>query len=262
MGVLGQARRRCCSRSRSIYYSRSRCVLIAALALAGIAGWPGAGYSHLHPVGWALLGVGAVVYLAMPRVLFATHLADQRLPIALVFMLIACIDTRSAAASRCVRAFAALFVVLLAVRLGEVQIVWNELARGPVGFRVRQVRSIAARACWWCMATAPLRRPAPSATSACCTRPSLATIERSALVSTNFAVPGKHILQVREPYRAIRRHRGPRPAVGRLAPLASRPADGRRFYWSQWPHHFDYVYVLFTTPGSAQSGSGAPDAGR
>ncbi len=30
---------------------------------------------------------------------------------------------------------------------------------------------------------------------------SLATIERSALVSTTFVVPGKHVLQVREPFR-------------------------------------------------------------
>ena len=30
---------------------------------------------------------------------------------------------------------------------------------------------------------------------------SLATIERSALVSTAFVVPGKHVLQVREPFR-------------------------------------------------------------
>ena len=43
-----------------------------------------------HPFGWVLLAVGAIIYLAMPRVLFDTFMADQRLPISLAFMVIAC----------------------------------------------------------------------------------------------------------------------------------------------------------------------------
>ena len=74
-----------------IYYPWIAYVLIAILALAAVLAGRWRGMLHVHPVGWALLGVGAVVYLALPRVLFAAHLADQRLPIALAFMLVACI---------------------------------------------------------------------------------------------------------------------------------------------------------------------------
>src|SRR5262249_4634958 len=34
---------------------------------------------RFHPAGWVLLAVGAVVYFALPRMLFSTYMADQRL---------------------------------------------------------------------------------------------------------------------------------------------------------------------------------------
>ena len=37
-----------------------------------------------------LLAVGGIIYLAMPRMIFDTYMADQRLPISLAFMMIAC----------------------------------------------------------------------------------------------------------------------------------------------------------------------------
>jgi hypothetical protein len=67
---------------------------------------------------------------------------------------------------------------------------------------------------------------------------SLATIERSALVSTAFTVEGKHVLEVRKEFR----------------PFATGPG---LYYFSDWPHHFDYVLVLFTNPGAAN-----PDSSR
>ena len=45
---------------------------------------------QFHPFGWVLLVVGGVTYFVMPRVMFDTYMADQRLPIALAFMIIAC----------------------------------------------------------------------------------------------------------------------------------------------------------------------------
>ena len=47
---------------------------------------------RFHPVGLMLLAVGGAVYMALPRMMFATYMADQRLPIALAFLLIACLD--------------------------------------------------------------------------------------------------------------------------------------------------------------------------
>jgi hypothetical protein len=240
----------------SVYYHSVAAFLIAAIAL-GIAWLMWRGLIRLHPVGWALLAIGGVIYVAMPRVLFATHLADQRLPVALAFMLIACLDIDLR--QRMVRhTLAALVVVLLAVRLAEVQIVWDLLARESAAF-LRSVQSIerggrvlvvhgdrdayAART----VSDFELLHAA-----------SLATIERSALVSTTFVVPGKHVLQVREPFRRVvnLEDRVP-PSVDWLKRAAGPVDEADTLYWSQWPRHFDYVYVLFTKPGGVN-----PDAER
>ena len=233
-----------------VYYQSVAAFLIVAIALA-VAWLAWRGLIHLHPVGWALLVIGGAVYLAMPRVLFATHLADQRLPIALAFMLIACvdIDLRQRAVRR---ALAAFFVVLLAVRLAEVQTVWDMLARESAAFQ-RSVQSIERGGR---VLVAHDNRDAYVARTVSdfelLHAASLATIERSALVSTNFVVPGKHILQVREPFR---RHvniedRVP-PSVEWLKDETG-PADKTAtLYWSQWPADFDYLYVLFTQPNGA-----------
>src|SRR5262249_16358700 len=67
----------------------------AALLLTGIVAFaPGCGARHralqFHSVGWVLVILGAITYMAMPRVIFETYMADQRLPISLAFMIIAC----------------------------------------------------------------------------------------------------------------------------------------------------------------------------
>jgi hypothetical protein len=234
----------------TVYYHSVAAVLIAAIALA-VAWLRWRGLIHLHPVGWALLLVGGVIYLAMPRELFATHLADQRLPIALAFMLIACtdIDLRQRAARH---ALAALFLVLLAVRLAEVQISWNTLAHQTSEF-LRSARSLERGAR---VLVVHGDRAAYEAGTVSVFgllhAASLATVERSALVSTEFVVTGKHVLQVREPFRRFvnREDRIP-PPVGRLESSAGPIDETETVYWSQWPRHFDYVYVLFTVPGSA-----------
>jgi hypothetical protein len=235
----------------SIYYSWVAYALIAGtLAAAALARYCRA--LHFHPVGWALAGVGVAVYLALPRVLFAAHLADQRLPIALVFMLIACI--RVDLQDRRLRAgFLALVVGMLALRLTEVQIVWNDLSRGPYE-ALRSVRMMARgarvlvvhgdRATTGLISDLGLLHIA-----------SLATIERSALVSTAFTVEGKHILQVRDAYRPYVDDRdGTPPSLPYFLDAAAGPGP---YYFSDWPHHFDYVFVLFTKPGDPN-----PDAAR
>jgi hypothetical protein len=236
----------------TVYYHSVAALLIAAIALA-IAWLMWRGLIHLHPVGWALLIVGGIVYVAMPRVLFATHLADQRLPVALALMLIACtdIDLRQ----RQVRhALAALFFALLAVRLAEVQTAWNTLAPQMAEF-LRSARSLERGAR---VLVAHGDRTAYEVGTVSdfglLHAASLATIERSARVSTAFVVPGKHVLQVREPFRRFVNLEDRVPPSADWLKRAAGQADDR-LYWSQWPQHFDYVYVLFTMPGSAN-----PDA--
>jgi hypothetical protein len=235
----------------SIYYPSVAYALMVVLALAA-AFARYRGVLHFHPFGWALLGVGTAVYLALPRVLFGAHMADQRLPIVLAFMLIACF--RIDPLDRRLRSgFSALLAVLLALRLSEVQIVWNDLARGPLealtsmtsiarGARVLVVHGD--RSSTGLISDLGLVHIA-----------SLAIIERSALVSTAFTVEGKHILQVREEFRPfVDAKDGTPPSIRYFLDAAGGSGP---YYFSDWPHHFDNVFVLFTQPGAPN-----PDATR
>jgi hypothetical protein len=229
----------------SIYYPWVAYALIAIL-LVVLAFARYCGVLHFHPVGWALLGVGGAVYLALPRVLFAAHLADQRLPIALAFMLVACI--RVDLHDRRMRAgFVALLAVLLALRLGEVQIVWNDLSRGPLE-ALRSVTSIA-RGARVLVVHGDRSSTGLISDLGLVHIASLATIERSALVSTAFTVEGKHILQVRDEFRPfVDQKDGTPPSLPYFLDAAG--GDGP-YYFSDWPHHFDNVFILFTQPGAA-----------
>jgi len=226
-----------------IYYPQIAYALVAALALAAAL----ACYRrvlHVHPVGWVLLAVGGTIYLALPRVLFAAHMADQRLPIALLFMLAACIrlDLDS---TRRRGAFLALLAGLLALRLTEVQIVWDDLARGPL--EARQAVTSIARGARVLVAHADRASTGLISDLGLLHIASLATIERSALASTAFTVEGKHILQVREEFRPYVDSRdGTPPSL----PYFIAAAEGSGpYYFSDWPRHFDYVFILFTNPG-------------
>jgi hypothetical protein len=228
-----------------IYYPSIAYGLVALVGLAALLAWR-CGALHVHPVGWWLLAVGAAIYLALPRVLFAAHLADQRLPIALAFMLVACLclDIRD---RRLQVGLIGLIVALLALRLTEVQRVWNELAQGPLEAR-QSVRAIDRGA------RVLVVHGDRSATGLISDLGlvhigSLATIERSALVSTAFTVEGKHILEVRDAYRPfVDAQDGTPPSLPYFLAAAGGPGP---YYFSDWPHHFDYVFVLFTNPGAA-----------
>jgi len=226
-------------------YSRSATFFLATIV--AIAALFAVRYRALrfHPSGWMLLAVGGVTYLALPRVLFDTYMADQRLPIALAFMVIACahLDLRDEFVRR---GFATVLVLLLAVRAFEVQGVWRELSRGTTSFR-ESVRHIErgskilvayadpdsgdnARDLWL--------------THAAC----LAIIERSALVTTAFTVLGKQVMHVRRDYRdRVDTEDGTPPSVRQLLSY-SEPTDWDDDppYWSRWTTDYDYLYVLFT----------------
>jgi hypothetical protein len=230
-----------------VYYPSVAYGLIGVVAVAAaVAGRRG--LLRFHPAGWVLLGAGAIVYLAMPRALFGAYLADQRLPIAVAFMAIACIDIDLR--HRAVRGgLVALLVVLLAARIAEVQTVWNQLDRGTNEF----VQSVKA-----------LKRGARVLVvygdrSACreisdfnlVHAASLATIERSALVSTEFTVKGKQILHARKAFRPYVEVEDRMPAaLPYFVKAAETPGPDASYFWSLWPRHYDYVYVLFAKPGT------------
>src|SRR5262245_15603866 len=73
-------------------YSDITTFALVVIAMSGCAWLVRRNLLTVHPIFWILLVISGFVYLLMPRVMFATYMADQRLPIAFCFMLIACID--------------------------------------------------------------------------------------------------------------------------------------------------------------------------
>ena len=200
---------------------------------------------RFHPFGWMLLAVGTATYLALPRVLFDTYMADQRLPIALAFMIIACahLDLRDEFVRR---GFATVLVLLLAVRAFEVQGVWRDLSRGTASFRdsVRQIeRGSKVLVAYADPDNGDNARDLWLTHAAC-----LAIIERSALVTTAFTVLGKQVMHVRRDYRdRVDTEDGTPPSVRQLL-SHTEPTDWDDDppYWSHWTSDYDYLYILFT----------------
>jgi hypothetical protein len=209
---------------------------------------------RLHPVGWFLLAIGSAIYLFMPRVMFATYMADQRLPVALAFMTIACLHLQLR--HRLVRrGFIALLLVVLAVRVIEVDVNWAELSRETLEFRdtaKRIKRGSTVLVAYADRSAGDDVRDANLVHAAC-----LAMIERSALVTTAFTVKGKQIMHVRREFASrVDAADGTPPAVDQLLMATQRSEGEAKPYWSFWPDRFDYVYVLFTEEDSANP---APD---
>jgi hypothetical protein len=231
----------------NVYWSAVAVLLAAAVALV-------AGYAlyrralRFHVFGVALLAVGGIVYLALPRIVFDTYMADQRLPIALAFMAIGCaqldfdrLGLRSVFARYGV---VAVLFLLLAVRVSEVQTMWTALSPGIAQFR--ESIELIDRGAKVMVAYADPDggddvRDLGLVHAAC-----LAVIERSALVTTVFTVVGKQVLHVRANFRdRVDTQDGSPPTVENLLRVADRavPHDD---YWRRWTTDYDYLYVLFT----------------
>jgi len=224
-------------------YSDIVAFLLIGIAAAAIVWAARHRLLRLHPVGWPLLGIASVVYLAMPRWVFATYMADQRLPIAAAFMVLACahLDLHHRLVRR---GFLALLLVLLVVRVIEVDVNWAELSRETLEFRdsVKRIKRGSRVLVAYADRTAGEDVRDLNLVHAAC----LAMIERSALVTTAFTVDGKQIMHVRPQYAGqVDVDDGTPPALDQLM-LAIQHQGEKPSYWELWPSRFDYVYVLFT----------------
>jgi len=227
-------------------YSHAATIILTGI-VAFAAGWAIRQQAlKLHPFGYVLLAIGALAYLAMPRIIFDTYMADQRMPIALVFMAVACahINMRH---QQVRRGFATVLVLLLAIRVFEVETVWADMSRVTTSFR-ESTRHID-RGAQVLVAYADAQAGEDTRDQPLVHAASLAVIERSALVATNFTVPGKQVLRVREQYRAqVDTADGTPPHIDELLEVAEDPSSEKSAYWKQWTVDFDYLYVLFTEP--------------
>ena len=223
-------------------------VAIAMLAVALVASVWAVRHRVLrfHPFVYALLAVGVVVYLALPRIMFETYMADQRVPIGIAFMLVACGDLELR--RRLVRrGFIAVLVVLIGVRMIEIDLNWSGLSDTTSEFRA-SVRKLQ-RGSTVFVAYADRSsggddvRDLGLVHAAC-----IAMIERSSLVTTAFTVVGKQVLHVRPNYRQyVDTKDGTPPSMSQLLVAAQydNPIADMPEYWRNWPK-FDYLYVLFT----------------
>jgi hypothetical protein len=225
-------------------YSDVVTVALLAIAVVALIWAVRHGVMRFHPLGWALLAVGGLTYLVMPRVLFATYLADQRLPIALAFMLVGCLylETRHRMVRR---GFIAMLFVLLALRVIEVDASWAELSRGTLEFRdsVRRItRGSKILVAYADRAAGDEVRDLGLVHAAC-----VAMIERSSMVTTAFTVVGKQVLRVKPEFRdRVDTEDGTPPSLPQLLLDLDRGTDEPEHYWENWQDRYDYLYVLFT----------------
>jgi hypothetical protein len=196
-----------------------------------------------HAVGVGVLAVGIAVYMALPRVVFETYMADQRLPISLAFMLIACIDLDMR--HRIVRrGFAAVLVVMLGIRVAEVENMWGSLSVGTESFR--QSVQLIDRGAKVLVAYADPDGGDDLHDLGLVHAACFAIIERSALVTTAFTVVGKQIMHARPQYRArVDTVDGTPPMINELVRLARNEGAQSPNYWRRWTTDYDYLYVLF-----------------
>jgi hypothetical protein len=223
---------------------------VLAAAFAGGALWALRRRAlSFHGLGLTLLVVGAVVYMALPRVMFETYMVDLRLPISLAFILAACIDVDFR--NRTVQwGFAAALVLLVGARVTEVEATWAPLSAGVESFRhsVDLINRGAKVAVAYDDPDGGDHLRDYGLMHADC----IAVIERSALVTTEFTVVGKQILHARPEYRdRVDTEDGTPPMIGTLVRVADHPGVSAYGYWRRWTQDYDYLYVLFTPPDFA-----------
>jgi hypothetical protein len=226
-------------------YSDVVALALAAMFVGAIAWAIRHRLLRIHPFAWVLLLMATAVYLLMPRTLFATYMADQRLPVGIAFMMIGSLNVRLQ--RRDVRrGFIGLVLVALAIRIIEVDVTWAQLSATTREFRqsVRRIKSGAKILVAYAERSGGDDVRDLGLVHAAC----LAMIERSALVSTAFTVRGKQILHARPKYEGIvDTEDGTPPSIGQLIIAAKQPASTEtEEYWRSWTTSFDYLYVLFT----------------
>jgi len=198
---------------------------------------------RFHPLIFVLLMVGVAVYLALPRVMFDTYMADQRVPLGIAFMAFACGDLELR--RRLVRrAFLVVLVFLIGARLIEIDLNWSQLSDSTSQFRssVRRITPGSKVFVAYADSSAGEDVRDLGLVHAAC----IATIERSALVTTVFTVAGKQVLHARPGYRDyVDAQDGTPPSIAQLIVATEHPQPNTPAFWLNWTK-FDYLYILFT----------------
>jgi hypothetical protein len=225
-------------------YSDIAAFALIAVITAGIVWGVRHRVMRFHPLVFVLIAIGGAIYLALPRVLFDTYMADERVPIGVAFMLFACgeLELRRRLVRR---GFLVVLIVLIAGRLIEVDYNWSQLSDTTSEFRSSVRRIAPGSKVFVAYADGSSYgddvRDLGLVHAAC-----IATIERSALVTTLFTVTGKQVLHMRPEFRDYADIKdGTPPSISQLIVAAKHPLPSTPKFWLNWTK-FDYLYVLFT----------------
>jgi hypothetical protein len=221
--------------------------LVAFAVIALVAGGITWAVRHrvlrFHPLVFVLMVVGTAVYFALPRIMFDTYMTDQRVPLGIAFMLLACgnLELRRRLVRR---AFVAVLIVLVSMRLMEIDYNWSQLSDSTSQFRSSVKRIAPGSKVFVAYADRTFGedvRDLGLVHAAC-----IAMIERSALVTTAFTVSGKQVMHVKPEFDDyVDRFDGTPPSIAQLLLATSRPVAGTPAFWMNWTK-FDYLYILFT----------------
>ncbi len=202
----------------------------------------------IHPMLMILLVVGGLVYVVLPRMLFASYLADQRLPIAIAFFVLACFRLEFPQ-ENLRRLFLVASLGLLGARVAEVDIAWANAAPAMLEMK-ESVRKIAPGS-KILVAYMDNNQPNEVEHLGLVHAVSLAIIERQALITTAFTTAGKQIMHVRPEYRKmVDTEDGTPPTIDQLVIDAVGRGADTEAYWHDWLKKYDYVYLLFTDEDS------------
>lgn len=202
----------------------------------------------LHPSGWLLLAAGVVTYIALPTVMFGSSYADERLPIALAFLVLGFVrfDLRTPRARQV--ALACILTVICG-RSALIAYDWRPLGR--VYTDMRQALAMTEPGSTLLVVEATVPSGDPAFNNAIAHAPCLGIIDRSLLVSTAFTVTGKQILSITPAYTdQVDREDGDPPNVADLGHAVSAPFPPGTYFWQDWRRNYDYVLVLYTSPGA------------
>jgi hypothetical protein len=231
---------------------------IPLLLLAGAAVYFAVrrGVVHVHPAGLAVLIVLTAVFMAMPRMAFGSWMADQRLVVGIFFLTLGftSVDLRGLGISN---TFFALCLASIAFRVVDVSVNWAATTQSVMELRETVKRMPPGSRLLVTEADEPATGTAIDAALA--HAPTLAVIERSALVSRLFVVPGKQVLHARPGLRdQVDTEDSDTPTISRVIAAAAGSAPDGANYWDRWPQRYDYLIILGTDPDD----SGNPAPGR
>ncbi|WP_445503229.1 hypothetical protein [Microvirga sp. G4-2] len=214
------------------------------------------GLVRFHPAGLIMTGVLTTAFLAMPRMAFGSWMADQRLVVGIFFMTLGFISVDLKKLENH-NAFFAVCLVAIAFRIVDVSAHWVAISQPLLELKTSLRMMQPGARLLVAQADDPADGPVDAALAHA---PNLAVIERSALVSRLFVVPGKQILHARSDYGGhVDTEDGDTPTISRIivdADEEGSSADGPH-YWDKWPRFYDYLIVLGTDPD--ETANPAPD---